>query len=426
MNSLTAGQYQFLCRGIDTGRVQQLRGNSHLEAWDVRRHLIRIFGFGGFDIETKSANLVAQIEHPPLDKQGNPVPGGKSRWTVVYTAEVRLTVKHPNGTVLTVLEDGAAGDSQNQPSLGDAHDQALKTALSQGLKRCVVNLGDQFGLSLYNDGSADPVVLGSLVTPEGDPPAATPMQDPPVKPEPKPDDPAPTSGAPTAAPVLASAEQRTELYNLLKRADLADPEAALRYINGVIAPANVEATKDLTLAQAVQVIERVRSFVAQQTPPPPATPAAAAPVAAESRMVQDVQHRNMHAIWRELGYDGDHNRDNRLTIINRIIKGDIASSKDLTEDEAGRVIAALESKRRQLKAKAAAEPAPTAGPMTPDQRSELLALLKARVVSGTADYLVAVNTAIAPATVASSKDLTEFQAAQVIGHLRGMPALVPA
>ena len=64
--------------------------------------------------------------------------------------------------------------------------------------------------------------------------------------------------------------------------------------------------------------------------------------------------------------------------------------------------------------------------MTPDQRTELLALLKARVVGGTADYLVAVNTAIAPATVASSKELTEFQAAQVIGHLRGMPALVPA
>lgn len=53
----------------------------------------------------------------------------------------------------------------NQPSLGDAHDQAMKTALSQGLKRCAANLGDQFGMSLYNGGSYDAVVLGTLAGP---------------------------------------------------------------------------------------------------------------------------------------------------------------------------------------------------------------------------------------------------------------------
>ena len=42
--------------------------------------------------------------------------------------------------------------------IGDAHDMALKTAESGALKRAATNLGDQFGLSLYNDGSMLPLV----------------------------------------------------------------------------------------------------------------------------------------------------------------------------------------------------------------------------------------------------------------------------
>ena len=39
----------------------------------------------------------------------------------------------------------------NQASVGAAHDLAMKSAISQALKRCAANLGDQFGLSLYSD-----------------------------------------------------------------------------------------------------------------------------------------------------------------------------------------------------------------------------------------------------------------------------------
>jgi hypothetical protein len=49
----------------------------------------------------------------------------------------------------------------------------LKSAISGALKRCAVNLGDQFGLSLYRDGSVAPVVQRSLVAPSaGDDDAA--------------------------------------------------------------------------------------------------------------------------------------------------------------------------------------------------------------------------------------------------------------
>jgi hypothetical protein len=149
---LTDQQVAFLLQPISGKRVRDLRGMSHLEAWDVRRQLIRIFGFDGFTIETISLDLVSERE----------TQAGSNRWTIVYRAQVRLTIKATNGQPLTVFEDAAAGDAINQPKLGDAHDLAMKTALSQALKRCAVNLGDQFGLSLYNDGSQAAVVMRSL------------------------------------------------------------------------------------------------------------------------------------------------------------------------------------------------------------------------------------------------------------------------
>ena len=136
---LTEQQVAFLLQPISGKRVRNLRGMSHLEAWDVRRQLIRIFGFEGFTVETQALDLVAERESKT---------GDRSRWTVVYRAQVRLTIKAIDGRPVTVFEDAAAGDAVNQPSLGDAHDLAMKTALSQALKRCAVNLGDQFGLSL--------------------------------------------------------------------------------------------------------------------------------------------------------------------------------------------------------------------------------------------------------------------------------------
>ena len=39
---------------------------------------------------------------------------------------------------------------------------AIKTAESQAFKRCAINLGDQFGLSLYNNGGTASVVRAVL------------------------------------------------------------------------------------------------------------------------------------------------------------------------------------------------------------------------------------------------------------------------
>lgn len=188
---LTPEQYTQLTSGLDPNRVgRNQQGFSHLEAWDVRRWLIRIFGFGNVDIETKTLDLVREIEHQPRRRRdANGVEYGDlyTPWTVVYRAQVRLTIWDQFGGHV-VFEDGACGDSTNQPALGDAHDNAAKTALSQALKRCAVNFGDQFGLSLYNNGSTTPVVVRSLVAPDlpagAGPSSDLPADDGPVHPEP--------------------------------------------------------------------------------------------------------------------------------------------------------------------------------------------------------------------------------------------------
>ncbi|WP_327358399.1 Rad52/Rad22 family DNA repair protein [Streptomyces sp. NBC_01304] len=158
-------QLDYLLRPIDPNRVFETQGQSHLKAWDIRRHLNRFFGFGGWSYTT-SAELVA--EHRKDDHQkknyktGEPYGPKFTAWTVVYRAKVRLIVRDPHGNELAHFEEYAAGDAVNQPSLGDAHDMAMKTAESQALKRCAVNLGDQFGLSLYADGTTAATVQATL------------------------------------------------------------------------------------------------------------------------------------------------------------------------------------------------------------------------------------------------------------------------
>lgn len=58
------------------------------------------------------------------------------------------------------------------------------------------------------------------------------------------------------------------------------------------------------------------------------------------------QHRRMHALWRELGYDGDENRDRRLAITAKILGlPDLESSAGITRGQGDQVIAALVERR---------------------------------------------------------------------------------
>jgi len=154
MHGITQEQYEQLLKPLPAARIAKRKQAgielSYLEAWDVRAHLIRIFGFGGWSATVESAELA-------YEENVN------GKWSVGYKVVLRLSI-HDLGCQYTE----AAVGSSTQGSRGEAHDMAVKTAESDALKRAAINLGTQFGLSLYDNGSRNDVVGHSLVQPDSD------------------------------------------------------------------------------------------------------------------------------------------------------------------------------------------------------------------------------------------------------------------
>ena len=157
MTYLNQPQLNQLLQGVNPKRVHNLRGMSHMEAYDIRAHLNRVFGFARWSADVISMELLYERHHP--NKNGN------DAVSVGYRAGLTLTVHSPDGDRLASYTEYAAGSASSFPvaKQADAHDMAIKTAESQALKRAAINLGDQFGLSLYNNGSPRPIVLDTLV-----------------------------------------------------------------------------------------------------------------------------------------------------------------------------------------------------------------------------------------------------------------------
>lgn len=149
-------QVKQLLQPIKTTRVLQAQGHSHVSQQDVTAHLIRMFGFGNFDIEVLSCTLIFESER--FDKEGT----GLNKWDVSYRGLVRLTIRNEDGQQVAFYENGSTGDAQNQSRAG-GHDLAYKSAISLSIKRAAIALGDQFGLSLYNKGQMTALVRQTLV-----------------------------------------------------------------------------------------------------------------------------------------------------------------------------------------------------------------------------------------------------------------------
>lgn len=164
--TFTDQQVEQLLKPIHPSRVKQDgKGMEHLEQWDVRAHLNRIFGFGNWGDEITRLQLEFEEPTKIIDKQTKqPKP---DRWDCCYSASVKIDIssEHINAAGQIYLracsyEDAATGFAQNQ-TRGEARDLALKAAVSTALKRAATNLGDQFGLSLYA-GTKSAVVKGVI------------------------------------------------------------------------------------------------------------------------------------------------------------------------------------------------------------------------------------------------------------------------
>jgi len=149
---LTASQIDMLMWELHQARVMEHQGNSYLAAWDVRAMLIRVFGFARWsELGTQPTTLVYEREIT--------LSNGKDGMAVAYQAHRRLIVCAPSGMELGIYDGSSVGEHRMPlTSLGDCHDNAVKTAESGALKRAAINLGTQFGLGLYDHGRTDEVV----------------------------------------------------------------------------------------------------------------------------------------------------------------------------------------------------------------------------------------------------------------------------
>ncbi len=161
--TFTTEQIETLLRPIKASRVQTLRGMSHVEGYDVLAHLTRIFGFSGWDKEIEGPHLIFEDKEHQEERQETKVRKiyyrpARTVWNVAYRCQVRLTLFDHAGLVVTVHEDAAVGSATNQPNRADAHDLAMNSSITDAVKRAAKDLGDQFGLSLYDKGSTEPLV----------------------------------------------------------------------------------------------------------------------------------------------------------------------------------------------------------------------------------------------------------------------------
>lgn len=147
--SLTPAQIEQLLKGVNPNRVAQRKGGggrslSYMEAFDVKAHMIRVFGFGEWSWDVHAADLMYE------ENDGR-------NWQVGYRVLGTLKI-HATGATYS---EAAVGMAQ-LPQRGEAHDMAVKTGESDAFKRAAINLGDQFGLSLYKNGQTAPVVMGLI------------------------------------------------------------------------------------------------------------------------------------------------------------------------------------------------------------------------------------------------------------------------
>lgn len=120
-------QVEQLLKGIKKNRVlSDGKGHSHVSQQDITAHLIRMFGFGNFDIEVIDRELIFENHELKTNRAGKDYVA----WDVAYRSLIRLTIRNSEGVKVAHYENGSVGSAQNQPSRADAHDLAYKSAIS--------------------------------------------------------------------------------------------------------------------------------------------------------------------------------------------------------------------------------------------------------------------------------------------------------
>lgn len=140
----TDEQIAALSSDLDAKRVKKRpqggRQIPYIETWDAIAKANEIFGFDGWDCQIIDLSFICEWQ----SKSRN----GKPMFNASYRCHVRITARAGDQVV---IHDGFGADSASGPNAGDAHENALKGAESDAIKRALVKFGWQFGLALYDE-----------------------------------------------------------------------------------------------------------------------------------------------------------------------------------------------------------------------------------------------------------------------------------
>lgn len=154
---LTFEQIDQLVLAINPAYVQQKQRNSYLSQHQARAEMNRIFGYLNWSSEVLSMDLEYEERmlatdsprHPNFPKNGSaPV-----YWICAYKAKVQVTVRDLWGMPLATYSEYHIEENAPQPNRGEARALAATSVESYALRRALINMGDRFGLGLYNGGS---------------------------------------------------------------------------------------------------------------------------------------------------------------------------------------------------------------------------------------------------------------------------------
>lgn len=134
-------QLEVLNKELDSNRVKtREKGNinlSYIEGFDVIDTANLIFGYGNWSYLISSLTQVSQEQNH------------NQNFVVCYKAVVKLIVKDENHSKSISRQDVGFGSGVAK-TLNDAHENAGKEAVTDGLKRTLRSFGNQFGNSLYD------------------------------------------------------------------------------------------------------------------------------------------------------------------------------------------------------------------------------------------------------------------------------------
>lgn len=134
-------QLASLNQELDSSRIKtREKGNinlSYIEGFDVIDTANLIFGYGNWSY------LISKLEQVSQEQNHN------QNFVVCYKAVVKLIVKDENHSKSISRQDVGFGTGVSK-TLADAHENAGKEAVTDGLKRAMRSFGNQFGNSLYD------------------------------------------------------------------------------------------------------------------------------------------------------------------------------------------------------------------------------------------------------------------------------------